>query len=327
MTLLCVGVLAALAFSGCLDPIGVPDRSLSLIEATEHARPVVEGIDRQAHLIGFVAQETAPPSFLGPLLGGYVLPDRVILDGAPADGRVPAWSLVYGTPGGQVIHVAVRAGAPAATVESVSGTVDPVIQHLWALNLGGRLLVDTPEAMSAWQRADPDAAAQIDAGASAVYASSVVAVDGLGQVFDMVHEIYLTDPSAASYTRYGQLRHDDAVLVDAGDTKPEAKGQRLVLVDERFAVSPFTPRLQAAKDLSATVRDVTMRLDVEGLGTYMVRISSPQVEVVAVEGQALGQPESIRRDLGTLIPGTYLLEAEGTGSVSFRLVLEGLVGI
>ncbi len=314
--------------AGCMsDPVPVRSQP-SLIDAHEAARGEVAGMDRSAQLVGFMANHgldgvSAPDWFLEHV--GTVPAGGSSLE----DGRASAWVLLYATMDGRLIRAVVQEDSEVQT-EWVIWDHDAVAQALWGMNLGGRLLADSTDALAAARAGDPEFAAHMeenqDEGVAIVSAISEVAP---GES-DMVYAVYWGPPAdGESFSRFVYVHHYTGEVVKAGEAANYREEKRIVLVDESFTLGPVPMEASHEEQLPVRVEDVLFTMKASGTGEYTVRLlHENQTEEVRAEGRVLPlQEEFYLENLDALESGSWVLQVEVTGQVSFDLQIEGVIPV
>lgn len=314
-------------FAGCMADT-VPSRSQpSLIEAHESAKVQIAEMERSAQLVGFVAKnglDSVPaPEWFSEHAG--TVPDG----GSGLDeGRASAWVLLYATMDGRLIRAVVQEGRDVEAQWVVFDS-DSIAQALWGMNLGGRLLADSTDALSAARAHDPDFAAHLqehpDEGVAIVSAISEVS----GGQSDLVYAIYWGPPSdGEAFSRFVYVHHYTGEVVKGGEASSYRDEKRIVLVDETFTLGPIPMQASHEEHLPVRVEDVVFSLTTSGVGEYTVRLlHENQTEAVRAEGFALVQEETFTETLEALAPGNWVLQVEVTGQVTFALRIEGAVPV
>lgn len=330
--LLILAVLGALAFSGCTSDSAVPENGpLTLREAHRLAAPVLKERAPFGHLVGFVGHEGPPPRFLEGVLAEFVPDVDTSFDEARGDGRAYVWVLLYGTPEGQLLRVLVR-DAPRSVTADWSDTADPqLVKQLWAMNLEGRLVVDSPAAVRALGVADERIAAHLTEhpGGDVVYASSIALIDGPGSE-DLVYEVYFAAPEMAGddYAYYGQVHHFTGSVVRTADASEARATRQVTLVERTFTLGPVPNEVYVTEDLPRRVENTRLKVTAEGSGLYTLEIlQDNETRVGGVEGRVVAETAQHDELVGTLEPGEYTLHVEVTGRVTFDLSIDGMIGL
>jgi hypothetical protein len=317
-------VMLCLALAGCVSDPAPRHASLSLIEAHEAASAMVKAKAGSTSLAGFVASEGLEP----------VPAARWLVDTAGAhspagaslsQGYAASWVLLYATMDGRVLRAVVDEDLQVRTDWAIRDP-DPVARSLWGMNLGGRLLVDSDQAVAAALK-EPSLAEHAEANpdVAVAIASSVAEVKN-GRP-DMVYAVYWGPPQEGlPFSRFAYVHHFTGDLVRWGDAGSYLQEKRVVLLDESFTLGPVPSQVEQSQGLGVQVEDAILRLTTSGVGEYTVRVLHEGVdEIAAVEGLALVQEETQEVPLGTLRAGEYTLQVEVTGRVGFHLVVEGVV--
>ncbi len=311
-------------FSGCVTDSAPYLDSASLVEAHNVASERAKELDRSALLVGFVANDR---------LSGIPAPEWLLKQvgtvpaggAGVADGTASAWVLLYATSEGGVIRALVQDGVELEVV----GQADPVAQALWRLNLGGRLLVDSDEAVAAARASDPDfdAHAQAKENAGAAVVSSIAEVEP--GMMDLVYAVFWGPASDEQpFSRFAYVHHFTGAVVKSGDASSYREVTRAVLVDETFTLGPVPHEAHQEEELGIEVEDAVMRLNVTGVGNYTVRlIHENRSEVARIDGVALVEAQERVEELGTLPSGLWVLQVEVVGQVEFHLRIEGVVPV
>lgn len=329
--LLPVMILLAAVFAGCVSDSAVPESGpLTLHEAHRLGQHAVAPHASMTHLVGFVGHEGPAPRYLDGLLAEYVV-DVHAADPARWDGRTSAWALLYGTASGELYRVTVRDAPRDIGVEEVADAPRDIVRQLWGMNLDGRLVVDSDQAVARLLEEDETIQAYRDEhpGADLVYASTVAPVEGQGTE-DLLYEIYLASPSSQGrhFDLYGQVHHFSGRVVATGDADSIREQRRVTLLEESFTVGPLPLEVWAEERLPRLVEDARMTLTVTGPGLYTLRLIHENTTLLAEsDGAALAEPATEEVPLGTLQPGTYTLHIEVRGRVTFDLRIDGTIGI
>lgn len=329
MALVALVLVLPLVSSGCIDEVVPGDRPITVIEAYRAAHGPALGIDDTANLVGFVGHEGPTPTFLEGVLSHYVVAEDTSRDADRGDGRALVWSLLFATAEGGLVQSIVRADPLSVDTTLVSESGDDLLQDLWALNMGGRLLVDTPAAVASVRASGTPTATWLDAhpDANIVYASSVVP-QGQGEaVHDLVHELYFGYADGPGYAHYAQVDHDTGVLVAEGEEKVHEATRRVTLVDRSFRLTPLVPSAEVQEELPTTVRAVELDLVVAGTGRFDLSISGADGTVVRIQDDVLTGEKDYEEPLGVLPPDTYTLQVSTTGDLTFDLKITGIAGL
>lgn len=323
-SVLVAAVLGAAMFSGCVSDSAPMLDSPTLIEAHQAASERAKAMDRSALLVGFVANdrldEVPAPEWLIEQVGTIPAGGSGV-----SSGTAGAWVLLYATSEGRLIRALVKDGVELEVVQER----DPVAQTLWGLNLGGRLLTDSDEAVAAARESDP----RFDAHAEENPREGVAVVSTIAEVepgtMDLVYAVYWGPSSKDQpFTRFAYVHHFTGEVVKSGEASTYREEARVVLVDETFTLGPVPLEAQQEEELGIDVQDAVMRLNVTGIGNYTVRLlDEDQSEVARIDGVALVEPQERVEELGTLQSGLWVLQVEVVGQVEFHLRIEGVVPV
>lgn len=321
-------LVSPLLFAGCMsDPVPVRSQP-SLIEAHEAARPQVAQMERSAQLVGFIAndglQSVPVPDWFKEHMGAVPSGGSAV-----EDGQASAWVLLYATMDGRLIRAVVQEGSDVQAEWEIWDS-DPVAQALWGMNLGGRLLADSTDALAAARSHDDAFAAHVeehpDEGVAVVSAISEVQ----GGQSDLVYAIYWGPPAdGESFSRFVYVHHYTGEVVKSGEAANYREEKRIVLVDESFTLGPVPMEASHEERLPVRVEDVLFTMKASGAGEYTVRLlHENQTEEVRAEGRVVPlQNELFTESLDELEPGNWVLQVEVTGQVEFDLRIEGVVPV
>ncbi len=323
-----LALLVAPALAGCTeDPAPTPG-PLSLVEAYGPALADARRLDATASLVAFAGFEGPRPEHLTGLVA-TATPEGDGSRHAPrGDGRVDVWGILFVTREGSLLRSEVTAAPFGVETRAMSAPSDLPLPALWALNLGGRLVVDTPEAVAILSGGDASLGAALgDPASHVLYASALAPLDR-GGALDLVHHIEVGYGQAgdAPFLRYGEVGHFSGELVAVGDARTHEEAHTVTLLDERFTLDPTHPEAVASAALAAPVAGVHAEMRVDGQGRFVLEIVRENETVVArFSGTALAAPQSSARSLGTLPVGDYALRAQATGLVTFDIRVTGVV--
>ncbi|MBW3584019.1 MAG: hypothetical protein KY455_13075 [Euryarchaeota archaeon] len=326
-------VVLAVPLSGCVADAAPVTGPLSILEAYRIALGDVEDIRGRPHLIGFVGHEGRPPEYLAriegsPYLSDLLGPNVVQIETAgdeKGDGRSQVWSLLFATQDGKLLATTVTTDPVATETRWVRETEDAQLATLWAINMGGRFLVDSTEAMRSARAADPTFDARVSSGARVTYASDLVPLPNNGE-HDLVHAIFV-DVGDGEALLVAQVRHFTGDIVGIGAYDARKADKRVPLVEESFSLNPVVREGTAERHLNRTLSDVRLVLETVGTGRYTFRLDGPDGLIWETEGVRVSDNATEKGALGTLTPGDHRITATATGSIWFHLKMDGVVGL
>ena len=328
VVLVAVAMFAA-AFAGCAGDGVEVDGPVSLIEAYREALPHATSLAPSAHLVGFVGHEGAPPTFLRGLLGDHVVARDTSGDPQHADGRALAWNLLFASVDGGLLRVSVLRSPSDVMAEWVSDNRDPLLAALWSLNLGGRLLVDSPAALASITGQDPAIRRHVreHPNGIVVYASTLANDPDRGTE-DLVYEVFFgaEDGGTSTYAFYAQVSHWSGKLLAAGDHANGERRRTVTLAEASFTLDPLHDETWGDYATQTTVFGAALTLDVSGNGSFTLELARDNASaIVSISDQLVSDARSYRSSLGTLAPGSYGLHATATGRIGFAVRVDGVM--
>lgn len=326
-------VVLVMPLSGCVADAAPLTGPLSVLEAYRIALEDVADIGGRPHLVGFVGHEGRPPAYLAriegsPYLSDLLGPNVVQIETAGderGDGRSQVWSLLFATQSGKLLATTVTTDPIASETRWVRETEDAQLATLWALNMGGRFLVDSTEAIERARAADPTFDARVSSGARVTYASDLVPLP-YSEEHDLVHAIFV-DVGDGEALLVAQVRHYTGDIVGIGAYDARKADKRVEVVNESFSLNPVVREATAERHLTRTLSDVRIVLETVGTGRYTFRLDGPDGPIWETEGIRVTDNATEDRLIGTLTPGDHRITATATGNIWFHLKVDGVVGL
>lgn len=323
-------LFAAPILAGCTDTDArAAEGPIGVLEAVRLATPEAQRLAPSASLIAFEGHEGPPPSHLRGLVGTHKVPVDTSHDRDRGDGRAYAWMILFATYDGGLIKTTIVTAPYKVQTEWIATGGDAHMQGLWGLNMGGRLVVDTPQATQALR--DSDAAIhrylRDEANPNVVYTSEVAPSD-ISESVDLAHRIDIgyTDWRTDEYAYYGLVSHFSGRVLDSGDFQRGEEERTVTLVDEEFTLNLVQREGDASKQLPTTVYDTKLELVLSGNGRYTFELwKDNRTQIARYVGSVLGDERRHEKAMGTLEPATYTLHAEALGQVTFQVKVDGVV--
>jgi hypothetical protein len=327
---LLVALIIGSPLAGCVSDEALELDGLTLIAAHEAALPRALRLDGGASFAGFAARQAEAALAGDPWLLDHVQ-DVPPGGSGLASGRSDHWVLLYVTPQGRTMRAHVTTAPQGVAVDWVGASGDAVAQALWALNLGGRLVVDSPAALAA-ARDDPYVRSHLRAHPEAplAVAAAVTKIDAEG-TRDMAYGFYWGPADAAAaapFSVFAHVHHYTGRVAAVGDAAAHQRERVAVLVDETFAMGPVPLEAFAERDLAVRVTEARLFLRSEGAGRFVLRLLHENTtEAVRVEEVVVLGPEDYEREIGVMETGRWVLHLEVQGRLEFALRIEGKVPV